>query len=895
MDSFAMPSDVGRERKFAHLYDLADGPTAVHKEPASKKRSVSSPVRILSETVTPQSGYVRQFPEANGFAVLGKPTTLSPFSAERKLFESTVTPSSGGRTPPLGNHASTASSSVPEPSGPSKTVDKSHVQEEVRIHESTVTPTVKIGSHHKISHFEKLTPKTEKKDRIVPEKTAFGALSGISLCNHRMNSLPEESNSLSIIPEDNIPVVPTVVTVELAAAAKIFLETYYDEILRGPTPRALRIHHLKSQLYIAKELSAAGKQYYLDAFCRAGTDHLRKLRVLKASSARSRLFDKGSRSTKPRATTCAAGFEVLKTLGKGSFGTVRLVREKASSCDDITTAREKKKQVYAMKVIRKSEMIRSGQEGHMRAERDFLVSSEGSNWTVPLVASFQDATNLYLVMEYMPGGDFLGLLIRENVLDEAVARFYIAEMILAVEEAHALQFIHRDIKPDNFLISASGHLKISDFGLAFDGHWSHESRYYSSTRYSLLQTLGIFVAGDEQDQKKDEKYGVPGAMVCSSSMMAGLEKHQRPPEVAGKEPILQWRNRCGNQIAAKSVWSIGVIFYECLYGRTPFLSEQGRSKTKENILNHESVFAFPTWPPVSRRGQQILAALVTDKSRRLCSKRYQLKDAAIEELAKITDSGRVLGKDSFCLAAGHGMARQYVFPFDAEDIKAHKFFKGLPWERLSQMPPPFIPKIRSDDDTRYFEDSAIFDDDDDDESTDPPRWSDRDNDKGNHVKKGVDITDKPLEVATMCKEEILAAKAEKGGKRGLIDKALKAFDAAVQMKALSWIATPCDSQRLKAIETEIEQLIALGLSTADGEALLHFVERFGKREKKRPRDRLLRDQKTKKIAMELRKRNAFLGYTWRRMGSYKAMIKQERGAEASLALMRSSNRGCLNR
>lgn len=101
---------------------------------------------------------------------------------------------------------------------------------------------------------------------------------------------------------------------------------------------------------------------------------------------------------------------------------------------------------------------------------------------VQLVASFQDLSNLYLVMEYMPGGDFLGLLIRENTLHEAVARFYIAEIILCVEAAHSLRCIHRDIKPDNFLISASGHLKISDFGLAFDGHWSHDTAYYSSHR-----------------------------------------------------------------------------------------------------------------------------------------------------------------------------------------------------------------------------------------------------------------------------------------------------------------------------------------------------------------------------------------------------------------------------
>ena len=101
----------------------------------------------------------------------------------------------------------------------------------------------------------------------------------------------------------------------------------------------------------------------------------------------------------------------------------------------------------------------------------------------------------------MPGGDFLCLLIRENILPESVTRFYIAEMILCVEEAHRLGCIHRDVKPDNFLISSSGHLKISDFGLAFDGHWSHETSYYNYQRYSLLRHLGITIDGDDSDME----------------------------------------------------------------------------------------------------------------------------------------------------------------------------------------------------------------------------------------------------------------------------------------------------------------------------------------------------------------------------------------------------------
>lgn len=172
---------------------------------------------------------------------------------------------------------------------------------------------------------------------------------------------------------------------------------------------------------------------------------------------------------------------------------------------------------------------------------------------VPLISSFQDTNHLYLVMEYMPGGDFLGLLIRENILHESVARFYIAEMILAVEEAHRLKFIHRDIKPDNFLISASGHLKISDFGLAFDGHWSHDASYYNCHRYSLVRKLGINVSGDEVDQKSNR--GMLTQFEWYKSLVEGLERHGKFPIDADEdlEDLVGWRNQHGNRTAANSV------------------------------------------------------------------------------------------------------------------------------------------------------------------------------------------------------------------------------------------------------------------------------------------------------------------------------------------------------
>ena len=529
--------------------------------------------------------------------------------------------------------------------------------------------------------------------------------------------IQEDSGNWLLIPVQEAPIYaePTIATVENVSAAKVYLETHFGRLLMEPsTPRSLRRKRLEGQMadlgLLQEQRVEARKQWN-----RTESDHLRQMRVLKASSI-ARHQVKG---------VTIAGFDSIRVLGKGSFGVVRLVTEHtggAAQCenkDDADDCRGSRAQpttlhqlggrvgknlptgkplsdVFAMKVIRKSDMLRACQEGHLRAERDFLVHAEGSRWVVPLIASFQDNTNLYLVMEYMIGGDFLGLLLREDVLDESVARWYIAQMILCVEEAHKMKWIHRDIKPDNFLISASGHLKISDFGLAFNGHWAHNQSYHTGQRMGLLAKLGIKIKGDEQDAVEDmqaEGEQAYGAVDGERHEARGSE------EGAKREGLLNWRNRTEKRKLARSVvgtsqymapevilgqpydgrcdwWSIGIILYECLYGRTPFYCEN-RQKTKESIVQHRSTLHFPNherwsrptsesrrWlPPPSDTVIDLLQGILTDKELRLSSRQYRHEAR--------------LGRRISSASKMESPLARHVHANGAEEIKTHKFFNGI--------------------------------------------------------------------------------------------------------------------------------------------------------------------------------------------------------------------------
>ncbi|KAF2676832.1 kinase-like protein [Lentithecium fluviatile CBS 122367] len=629
---------------------------------------------------------------------------------------------------------------------------------------------------------------------------------------------------------------PSIATVENAAAAKIFFESHFNCMLGTKvSPRSMRRRNMERKLF-ALAVPNEQRHQRRKEWCHSETDHLRQTRVLKSKTLM-RQKTKGVH---------ISNYEIVRVLGKGSFGVVRLVREK-SDCvgskgnstssgsdrvcnvdgisnmdvsDDLTYRAPK--QVYAMKVIRKSDMLRNSQEGHLRAERDFLVASENSRWVVPLIASFQDNNNLYLVMEYMVGGDFLGLLLREDILDENVAKWYIAEMILCIEEAHKMNWIHRDVKPDNFLITASGHLKISDFGLAFDGHWTHNQTYYNEQRYSLLRDLDLHVHGDAQDCEEEKvRQESRKTFDLINGKMTARERFEAKQDGASG-PILDWLNRTQRRQFAKSVvgtsqymapeWSIGIILYECLYGCTPFFCDN-RQATKTRILDHKRWLRFPPEQryarpnidrvplmPVSRNAIDLMMRLLDERQDRLSAKRYRENDWVLRDRALGTRRARNVN------CTGH-----IVFPNDAEDIKNHPFFRNILWPSLHLSRPPFIPRVHGDQPiTKYFDDEA----------------------------------------------EIMSA-SDHLDSSSYDD---EAEDAAITPTA----PTPNgDGQQARpAIQGNDHLAVQALLGEPSPMAASRMKRR--KKEKKRPRDKLLRDPQVGRTVLEIRKKGAFMGYTYRR-------------------------------
>lgn len=291
-------------------------------------------------------------------------------------------------------------------------------------------------------------------------------------------------------------------------------------------------------------------------------------------------------------------FNFLAVLGKGNFGKVMLAEEKQTGV------------LYAIKVLKKEFIIENDEIDSTRSEkRVFLtVARERHPFLLNLHSCFQTETRVYFVMEYVGGGDLM-LHIQRQQFNLHRAKFYAAEVLLALEYFHKHGIIYRDLKLDNIMLTLDGHVKIADYGLCKENMW----------------------------------YGNTTSTFCGT------------PEFMAPEILLE--QRYGRAV---DWWAFGILLYEMLLGQAPFRGDD-EDEIFDAILEDDPL--YPIQMP--RDSVSLLQRLLTrDPARRL----------------------------------GAG-------PNDADDVKAHPFFRDVNWDDLinKRVPPPFCPTLRHASDTEWFD------------------------------------------------------------------------------------------------------------------------------------------------------------------------------------------------
>lgn len=252
----------------------------------------------------------------------------------------------------------------------------------------------------------------------------------------------------------------------------------------------------------------------------------------------------------------AADFDLIKVIGRGAFGEVQLVRHKTTH------------HVYAMKLLSKVEMIKRSDSTFFWEERHIMAHAN-SEWILKLHFAFQDHKYLYMVTDYMPGGDIVNLMSNYDI-PEKWAIFYTMEIVLALDVIHGMGFVHRDVKPDNMLIDRYGHLKLADFG--------------------TCMRMG------------------PDGLVRASNAVG-------TPDYISPE-VLQSQSGQGVYGRECDWWAVGIYLYEMLFGDPPFYADS-LVGTYGKIMDHKNSLHFPNDREISKEAQSLIRGLLTERTKRL--------------------------------------------------------------------------------------------------------------------------------------------------------------------------------------------------------------------------------------------------------------------------------------
>ena len=254
-------------------------------------------------------------------------------------------------------------------------------------------------------------------------------------------------------------------------------------------------------------------------------------------------------------------FEILQDIGHGGFGIVKLCKDKITN------------EIYAMKKIKLKTILENAQLLNIKTERDILAASNYKTWKSNLNYCFIENGYLYFIMDFYPGRDLFQYM-KENKMSEEQAKFYIAEIIIGVEDLHRNNCIHRDIKPDNIFIDIDGHLKLGDFGLS---SFSNEVLYPYTYK----------------------KENFKGFNNCGSLLYLAPEMFQDK----GYGAEVDW-------------WSVGIIFYEMLIGITPFFGEKSEEIIYQ-INNFKEYLKIPKGIKISKKAKKLIFDFLQDSKNRL--------------------------------------------------------------------------------------------------------------------------------------------------------------------------------------------------------------------------------------------------------------------------------------